>query len=94
MCNPARLTWQKAVASSTNDGCLEVAYVKATASGNSSNGNSNCVEAGLGACGSVHVRDSHRPQRVIDVPPADMLLFFQGVKDGDFDRLMRMLDVA
>ena len=47
------IAWRKARASAGGN-CVEVGWHKATASGS----NGHCVEAGLGDCGQVHVRDT------------------------------------
>jgi Domain of unknown function (DUF397) len=62
-------------------------WKKAKASG----ANGQCVEITLGVCGQVHVRDSHTPSVVINVPPADARIFLEGARSGDFDDLIRKL---
>lgn len=77
-------TWQRA-RDCSSDGCLEVAWSKSSLSVNGI----NCVEAGEGACGMIHVRDSHTPGVVIDCPPEDFSLFLKAVKGGEFDHLIQ-----
>lgn len=92
------ISWSKAEESSQNGGCLEIGYQKAQASnsGNclevgyqkagASTPTGQCLEAGEGACGMIHVRDSHAPELVVDCPPYDFSLFLKAVKLGEFDK--------
>jgi hypothetical protein len=69
--------WQKATASSDANGCVEVGWRKATAS----YANGNCVEAGDGECGMVHIRDSKNPDgAVLTVSPAQWRAFLDAVR--------------
>jgi hypothetical protein len=53
------------------------------ASGSFSNG--QCVEAGPGACGMIHVRDSKDPGGpVLSFTLGQWAAFTAGVKDGEF----------
>ena len=52
-----------------------------------STGNSNCVHARRDG-GTVHLMDSHNPDRTIETPVDDMKAFIQGVKAGEFDAML------
>ena len=76
--------WIKSSYSMSNGNCVEVAWVKASASESG-----NCVEVAGHADGSVAVRDSkdegHGP--VLRFTPAEWAAFVGGAKAGEFDDL-------
>jgi hypothetical protein len=75
--------WRRASACAKAD-CVEVAWHTAEASSIPSG---QCVEAGLGACGMVHVRDSKdRDGPVLDFTPAEWAAFLDGARRGEFDQ--------
>lgn len=57
--------------------CVEVVFVKSSRSAH----NGSCVEAGLGGCGLVHVRDSKdRDGGVLSFSPAAWALFLTSLR--------------
>jgi hypothetical protein len=50
-----------------------------------SSGGDNCIEVEKTDSSTVRVRDSHAPDTVLTVTPADWDAFVRGVKDGEFD---------
>ena len=80
--NCVEVAWRKASGSFANGDRIEVGWQKAQAG----NGHSQCVEAGTGACGMVHVRDSKDPGGpVLAFTRARWDAFIQGVKNGELD---------
>jgi hypothetical protein len=78
------LAWRRAEACHPANGtCVEVAWHTAEASV----GSGECVEAGLGACGMIHVRDSKDPDGpVLNFTRAEWVAFLDGARHGEFDQ--------
>jgi Domain of unknown function (DUF397) len=92
------LTWQKASFCSS-DGCVQIAFSKSSFSSGQGNcvevgwgkssfssGNGGaCVEAGEGACGMIHVRDSKLGDAspVLDFTPDEWDAFTAGIRAGE-----------
>ena len=72
--------WVRSSYSYANGNCVEAAWRK---SSHSKSG--NCPEAGPGACGMVHVRDSKdRQGPQLTVTPAAWEAFTRAIKAGEF----------
>lgn len=76
------MNWKKSTRSGPyTDNCVEVAYTKATASGN----NGSCVEAHQHN-GEIHVRDSKNPDAgFLTFTGPEWKAFVEGVNLGEFN---------
>ncbi|MEV7432562.1 DUF397 domain-containing protein [Streptomyces griseoviridis] len=55
----------------------------------SGGGGENCVELALTSDGTVQIRESDDPGRTITTSRENLAAFFDGVKAGEFDHLVR-----